>query len=75
MKSLEATPDLEWENVDVEDPNTWNNFRQEMTDSGFSAIEINRVIAECLNVNALNEEKIEEARQRFLLQAREVADE
>lgn len=71
LKSLEATEDLEWETVDLGDPTTWDNFRTEMKDSGFGDIEINRVIAECLNVNALNEDKIEEARSRFLLQALE----
>lgn len=71
LKSLEATDGLEWEEVDVTDHTTWNRFRKEMSGAGFSAIEINRVVAECLNVNALNEEKIEAARQRFLLQAQE----
>jgi hypothetical protein len=71
LKSLEATGDLVWDNVDTGDPTTWNNFREEMTDSGFSVIEINHIIADCLNVNALNEEKIEAARQRFLLRAQE----
>lgn len=75
LKSLEATEALEWEDVKVDDPTTWNNFREEMMHSGFSAFEINRVIAECLNVNALNEEKIEAARQRFLLRAQEAAEE
>ncbi len=74
LKSLEATDDLEWDDVDVSDPTTWNFFREEMKNAGFSVIEINRVVGECLNVNALNEEKIEAARQRFLLQAQEAVD-
>ena len=74
LTSLSATEDLEWDNVDIADPTTWNNFRIEMTESGFSTIEINRVIADCLNVNALNEEKIEAARELFLLQAQDQVD-
>ncbi len=75
LKSLEATDGLEWDDVDITDPTTWDSFRKEMQNSGFSVIEINRVVTECLNVNALNEEKIEAARQRFLLQAQEAAEE
>ena len=74
LTSLSATEDLEWDNVDIADPTTWNNFRTEMTESGFSTIEINRVIADCLNVNALNEAKIEAARELFLLQAQDQVD-
>ncbi len=75
LKSLEATEGLEWDEVDIADPTTWNHFRKEMQGSGFSVIEINRVVAECLNVNALDENKIEAARQRFLLQAQEAVEE
>ena len=75
LTSLEATDDLEWETVDMSNPNTWSNFRKEMQDSGLSNVEINRVVAECINVNALNEAKIEEARERFLLEAQELDEE
>lgn len=75
LMSLSANENLEWENLDISDPTTWNNFRKELTEAGFSTIEINRIVAECLEVNALNEEKIEEARALFLLQAQDQADE
>lgn len=75
LTSLEATEDLEWDTVDMANPTTWNNFRKEMQESGFSNVEINRVVAECINVNALNEAKIEEARERFLLEAQELDEE
>jgi len=75
LMSLSATDGLEWENLDITDPATWNSFRKELTEAGFSTIEINRIIADCLEVNALNEEKIEAARELFLLQAQEQADE
>ncbi len=67
LNSLQATEGLEWEKVDLGDSNTWDSFRDEFKEAGLSDIEINRVVAECINVNALNEEKIEEARERFLL--------
>ncbi len=75
LTSLEATENLEWDKVDLSDPTTWNNFRDEMQKAGFSSVEIQRVVAECINVNALNEDKIEEARERFLLEAQELNEE
>jgi hypothetical protein len=74
LSSLTATEGLEWETVDIGDSSTWDNFQVEMKDAGFSPIEIQRVVAEVINVNALNEAKIEEARQRFLLAAQEAQD-
>ncbi len=71
LTSLEATEDLEWETVDMSDHNTWENFQTELTDAGFSSVEVNRIVAECIDVNALDEEKISEARERFLLAAQE----
>ncbi len=71
LTSLQETEDLEWETVDLSDPSTWGLFRKEMRDSGFSDIEINRVITGVINVNALNDDKIEAARERFLLTAQE----
>jgi len=65
LKTLEPT-NLEWENVKLDIPTTWSNFKEEMTEAGFNSIEIQRLINECFAVNALNEAKIEEARESFL---------
>lgn len=67
ITSLEATEGLEWEKVDAGDSSTWLNLRSELKDSGFSDVEINRIIGGVVTANALNEDKIEEARERFLL--------
>jgi hypothetical protein len=75
LSSLEATEDLEWEKVDLTDPSTWNNFREEMKEAGLSGVEINRVIQDCIEVNALDNDKIEEARNRFLLETQEQNEE
>lgn len=71
LTSLQATEDLEWETVDLSDHNTWGLFRQELRDSGFSDVEINRIVGGCISVNALNDDKIEAARERFLRTAQE----
>ncbi len=75
ITSLEATEELEWEKVVISDQSTWILFREEMRESGFNDTEINRVVAGVASVNALSEEKIEEARERFLLSQQAQQDE
>lgn len=66
IKGLEATEDLEWEQVDPSNHTTWLQFRPELRESGLSDIEINRVVNGCMKANSLNEAAIEAARKRFL---------
>lgn len=66
LKSLQATPGLEWETVDMGRPETWNNYLVELKDAGFSVIEINRIISAVFEANSLDEEKLEAARKAFL---------
>jgi len=66
ITSLEATEELEWETVDPSDPSTWQYFRDELKEAGFSDVEVNRVIGGVVSVNALSEAKVEAARERFL---------
>jgi hypothetical protein len=73
LKSLEATEGLEWETVDMTNPNTWANYRKELESSGFSVIEITRIIMITINANGLNQTKIDEATAAFLaIQAKEL---
>lgn len=72
LKSLEATPDLEWETVNMNDPSTWLNYETELKESGFSTIEINRIINGVITANCLNEAKLEEARKSFLAGQRDL---
>lgn len=67
LKSLEATPGLEWEQVKLGDYQTWHLYEKELEESGLSPIEINRITQGCLRANALDDAKIEEARMSFLL--------
>lgn len=66
LKSLDATEGLEWETVDRSDPETWDNFRKEMQDSGFTIVEVGRIIAAVTEACGLNQDKIDEATERFL---------
>jgi hypothetical protein len=62
----DGTEGLEWEQVKLNDFNTWHLFRKELRDSGLSDIEINRVVAGVMVANSLSERAVEEARKRFL---------
>ena len=44
LKSLQATQDLEWETVDMANPNTWIGYETELKESGFSQPEINLIV-------------------------------
>lgn len=66
LKSLEATEGLEWETISLSDPDTWNNYEKELKDSGFSNIEIMRIINTCMAANCLDEARLERAREDFL---------
>jgi hypothetical protein len=67
LKSLSATDGLEWELVKMHDSNTWNLWEEELKQSGFSDIELQRILTGVMDANSLSEEKVEIARQRFLL--------
>jgi hypothetical protein len=66
IASLQNTPDLEWETVDIKKPSTWGNYRKEMIESGFTEIEIGRLLRGVMRANSLDEDMIEEARSNFL---------
>jgi hypothetical protein len=65
--SLEATPGLEWDTVDKQDPTTWGNYEQDLKNAGFGDLERARILALVMEVNAVSETKLQEARDRFLL--------
>jgi len=71
LKSLEATDGLAWDTIDMGKPETWSNVEKELKSSGFSQVEIARIIRGCLAANSLDEARVEEARKSFLAQQRE----
>lgn len=66
LKSLQATPGLEWSTVDMNNPKTWENWREEMRQAYFTDVEIGMVQQGVFSANSLNEERLEEARRNFL---------
>jgi hypothetical protein len=65
--SLSVTEGLEWDIVKMDDPNTWNQWQDELEAAKFSAGEIKHILAKVIEVNGMSEERLEEARQAFLL--------
>lgn len=74
IESLKATPELEWETVVEDDPSTWAGFEDELRASGFSILEVHRVIGGVLAANCLDEDKLDKARESFLASQRQATD-
>lgn len=65
-QSLKPTEGLEWETIQEDKPETLVNWEQELKDSGFSNPEINMIMEGVAAANGINQEKLDEARKRFL---------
>ncbi len=65
LASLEPS-NIEWEIVEMDKPSTWSKWSDELSATGLSQTEINRVIACVSAANSLDETKLEAARQSFL---------
>lgn len=70
IKSLSATEDMEWENVKLDDPETWLNYQEELKET-FSQLEINLIMAKIFDVCGLSAAKIEKATEDFLARMKE----
>jgi hypothetical protein len=70
IQSLMATPNLEWERVDLDNPETWKEWSQELQDGGVTIGEMLRIQQKVHQVNGLDEEKFDEARKAFLATSR-----
>ncbi len=66
IKSLEATPGLEWEMVNMDDPSTWVNYVAEFEACGLTQIEMSRILEGVLEANGISQKAIDEAEKRFL---------
>lgn len=66
LTSISATEGLEWENVDIGNPKTWQGYSDELQASGITEIEAAMLNRGFEKVNSLNESHLDEARSRFL---------
>lgn len=66
VKSLEPS-NIEWPNLDTEDLTTWDKWEEDFLASGFTQHECNLILGLCLSVNNLDERKMEQSRDLFVL--------
>lgn len=66
IQSLLATKGLEFEKVDLEKPETWHLWIIELKEAGLSLGEILNLKSAVIEVNGLDDNKLDEARQAFL---------
>lgn len=66
VESLKVTEGLEWDTVDVNDYHTYGNYESELLASGFTMMDINRIVNEVNIVNGFSQEMVEGARKSFL---------
>lgn len=59
--------EITWDKVDLENPKTWDKWQEDLQDSGFTSVECNLVLALVIDVNSLNEQKLKDARDSFIL--------
>lgn len=72
LKSLSATETLEWDKVNLSDPDTWDKYQEEFKESGLTPPEVSQILSKVWKVNGLNNELIEQATKSFLaIQAQE----
>lgn len=75
IQSLKATDGLEWDTIKDDDPSTWGNFREELKKAFFSDREIMLIINSVWAANGMDDNKLDEARKRFLAgQQKEASD-
>jgi len=66
LRSLRPS-EIEWERVNLDQPNTWKEWKKELIDAGLSDIEISRIQGAVMSACSLDEDKLKEARDSFLL--------
>ena len=71
IESLRVTEALEWDTVDLSDPETWSNYRNEL-EQVFTTGEVNAIIGGVLRANSLDDKRFEEAKNQFLAQQQQV---
>ena len=66
LKSISITEDLEWETVEMSDPDTWENYNTELMDAGLTEAERLKLLQTYSQVQGLDQDKIDQATKSFL---------
>ncbi len=59
--------DIEWDEVNVDNPSTWAKWDDELKAAGLNHVECRRVQNLVFQANCLDESKLEQARENFLV--------
>ena len=74
IQSMSGTPGMEWEQVKLDDPQTWERWPEELRETlHMTESELIRLTSHIHSVNGMDDAKIEEARKRFLATKREAS--
>jgi len=65
IQSLSATEGLTWDTIEEENPETWTRYREEL-EQDFTPGEINAIHEAVFKANAIDDSKLEEAKNHFL---------
>lgn len=68
LLSIGSTEGLVWDTVDITKPETWLNYKSELTKSGFTESEQNLLFEGYMKANTLSETHLKKATDDFLLQ-------
>jgi hypothetical protein len=68
---VESMSGVEWDTVDLNNPETWKNYKDDMRNAGLSEAECMFILNKILDVCGLNTSKIETETQNFLAQNQE----
>jgi len=64
---VNSLSDVEWDTVELGNPATWTNWETDLLSSNLSQVEVNRVLGLVLEANALDEAKLQKARESFIV--------
>lgn len=64
---------IEWEQVKLDEPSTWGNWKQELREAGLSVGEIGQIENTFFETNIVTEAKLKDAKNRFLASQAQVA--
>ena len=65
LRSL-APSEIGWDSRKEDAPRTWPNWEQDLKNAGLTQVECNRVLALVFEANALDDAKLQKAREVFL---------
>lgn len=66
LLSISATEGIEWATIDMDKPETYTKYEEELENAGFNKGEIMKLLEESFEANGMNSNYIDQATNRFL---------